>query len=40
MAEFLLKIHPKNMNYDLIAVTYNAKASMRLKMRLIVKIRS
>ena len=27
-------------DYDLIAVTYDAKASLRLKMRLIVKIRS
>ena len=37
---FCYRFTLKDVNYDLIAVTYDAKASMRLKMRLIVKIRS
>ena len=40
-AEFLLIIHLKRcVNNDLIAVIYDAKASMRSKMRFILKIKS
>ena len=39
-AKFCYRFTLKDVNYDLIAVTYDAKAYLRLKMRLIVKIRS